>query len=76
MVRAARYARSVGLRTILGRVDRAVGRFNRWLAPAAVAEGTLQGGAPQHAEPGHVAAVLGELQKQSREPDRGGSAPS
>jgi hypothetical protein len=38
-------------------------RFNKWLTPAALAEGTLQGPSPQQADARHVTAILGEIEK-------------
>jgi hypothetical protein len=55
--------------TFFRRIERLMARFNKWLAPAALAEGALQSGVPQQADAQRVAAILGEI-----ESDSGGSS--
>jgi hypothetical protein len=67
----------VGFGGFVRRLDRLVGRFNRWFGPAAIAAGSLrsEGGIVQTADPTAVVASLGEIQKDrgpAREGDEGG----
>jgi hypothetical protein len=69
------YAFEMRLRVLFRRFDSALGRFNRWLAPAALTLGTTPDGRAQQADAGHVAAILGELEQpneasEPRDPQR------
>ena len=57
------YHHGVGIGAFFGRVDRLIGRFNRWFAPAAIASGAVKDGRGPQADAQRVAAVLGELKK-------------
>ena len=53
--------------TLFQRFERRLARLNRWLAPAALAGGTLQDGRPQQADASRVAAILAEVEKSRDE---------
>jgi hypothetical protein len=57
----------IKIRSAFHRINRGIAKFNRWLAPAAVASGSLQGTVAEQARPDHVAAVLGEISKRDEE---------
>jgi hypothetical protein len=59
----------VGLGSLIGRLDRLAGRFNRWFGSAAVAtsaEHTGAAGGPPTVDPTAVVAGLGEIERESR----------
>jgi hypothetical protein len=43
-------------------IERVMAKLNRWLAPAAMVDATLQSGTPQQADATHVTAILSELE--------------
>jgi hypothetical protein len=55
------------MREFFRRIERLMARFNKWLAPAALADGAVQGTFPQQADPRHVTAILGEIENASSE---------
>jgi hypothetical protein len=62
----------VGLGDFARRIDRLVGRFNRWLGPAAIASDSLRSeGTVVQADPTAVVAGLGEIQKDRGADDEG-----
>jgi hypothetical protein len=52
----------VKLAAMFGRFERLIGRFNKWLAPAAIASGTVTGKG-RSADPRNVTAILTELER-------------
>jgi hypothetical protein len=60
----------VGLGRLLGRIDRLAGRFNKWFGPAALASNTRNTDKAGTADPGHVVAILGEIERQGQEANK------
>jgi hypothetical protein len=61
----------MGVRSLFRRLERRIGRFNRWLAPAAISANAASGDPAQPvADPAHVVAALGALEQggDRREP--------
>jgi hypothetical protein len=59
--------------SILGKLDQWAGRFNRWFGGAAVAAGaehTGASGGPPVVDPAAVAAVMGEIERESENSKR------
>jgi hypothetical protein len=61
----------VGVLNVFRRIDRAIGRFNDWFAPAAVAAHSEPNLPNQRVDPTSVVAALGELEKQTKPDDEG-----
>jgi hypothetical protein len=61
----------MGLGAWLGKLDGVVGRFNRWIAPAALATNAERSGASKGVPPDPVAivAALGELERERSDED-------
>jgi hypothetical protein len=61
----------VGLGALINRIDRLVGRFNRWFGPAALAASAAdKAGKGKGPDPSAVVAGLGEIERE-RDDDEG-----
>ena len=56
----------MGLGAVVGKLDRLVGGFNRWFAPAAVATNAARSGVSKGVPPDSAAVVatLGEIERE------------
>src|SRR5215203_3735888 len=64
--------RPMGLGALVSRIDRVVGRFNRWFGPAALAVGAAdKSGKAKGPDPSAVVAGLGEIEREHVDDDEG-----
>jgi hypothetical protein len=60
---AEMYARGVRFGDFIRRLERGVGRFNRWFGPAALSSNATDNNPHGTVDPAHLGAMLGEIGK-------------